>query len=195
MTAPGHRPHPSREELIRSLTQDDVLVKEHLEECDDCRALYEYLTGFPVAGKAQLADAPEEWVSRAEKIPRTISERITVRAIPASILFDSWHTAAPAGVRTIGASSERRLRYESEGVQFDLRAERTGRQWHCIGHLTSTSTDISEFRVEVHNRPIELNDDGFFQWSSATPPRHVRLLSDDLVIDLPEISWKPRPLN
>ncbi len=195
MTAPGHRPHPSREELIRSLSEDDVLVKKHLNECDDCRALYEYLAAYSVAGKPRLTDAPDEVVRLAERIPLTNSNRTTFPALAAIVRFDSWQGSAPAGVRTAGATSERRLRFECEQIEFDLRAERSGRQWHCIGQLTSAKLEVSGFRVEVQNRPIELNDDGFFQWSSTVPPRHVRLLSDDLVIDLPEISWKSRPQN
>jgi hypothetical protein len=192
MTSLQPTEHPTRQALLDAVSSKNPQVLEHMKNCEDCRALFELLEAYQVAGELPLPDAPLSWVQKAEKLADMRTIRSEVTRLTAALSFDSWALATAAGVRSAGTTSERRLRFQAEALSFDLRIEQNGRQWNCVGRLTGDRIDTSLFCVESNKLNIEPNEDGFYQWLSTVPPRKLRLSSPETVIDLPEIVWRTR---
>ena len=178
--------------LLDAISSQDAAVLAHVKTCADCRAVFEIMASYQVAGAAPLADAPAAWIEKAEAIATPARLRDGIERLKAALSFDSWALPAAAGVRSSGTTSERRLRFAAGSLSFDLRVEQTGRNWGCVGRLTGSQIDTSPFVVESNKLTVTQNEDGFYQWLSTVPPRRLRLTSEDCVIDLPEIAWRTR---
>jgi hypothetical protein len=142
---------------------------------------------YRVAGKLPLPDAPIGWIERAIAIasPRNLKER--VRTLVAELVFDSWSIPHAVGVRGGTAAADRRLRFEFQGMVFDMRSEQHEKGWEFVARISPVTDKLF---LEADKKKLTPDDSGVFQWSSARPPRKITLRTDDRVVALPELSWK-----
>lgn len=161
----------------------------HLDICPQCRAELTWLKKYPVAGRIALADPPEGWVEKAVSLaapPQTVSEKL--RKLVGTLVFDSWLLPLPVAARGL-PMEHRRLRFEAEHIQFDLRAERRAEGWSFVAQVTSPVGAVKVLRTGRKHLTPDAN--GVFQWTDRQPPRKVTLHIDDLVLELPQLTWKP----
>jgi len=181
--------HLTRKELLKA-ARKEVFYK-HLEDCPECREAVELLAEFSVAGNIPLENPPEGWIAKAVAIADSGSQTRKKRL--AKLVFDSWAVARPVGVRGSTSVMDRRLRFESKELLFDLRAEKKKSGWSFIAQVHSLGGRFKHSRIQVGRDIIDQDAAGIFQWSSPRPPKRIHLLVNDSSIEIPEILWRKNP--
>lgn len=185
--------HLTRPALIEAARSQGVVAESHLESCPTCSDLVGLLQAFMVAGKLHLPDAPSGWVERAAALASPSNAAEKVRSFVARLVFDSWAMAKPLGVRGESVESDRRLRFETEALRLDLRAEKQSQGWTFVAQVKGSSE--SPIRIEADKQELLPDSAGIYQWSGSRPPRKITLRSDEFVIELPELLWKKPQAN
>ncbi len=187
--------HPTRKELLEAARSNSDQYTAHFKACADCRELFEFYRAYQVAGKLPLGDAPEGWIVRAAKLAEEESVFTRVKELLAGLVFDSWTTPVSVGVRGGGTQQERRLRFQIDDLMLDLRAEKQKNGWDFVAQLSGDRVAQENFVILVAHQELRVNSEGFYQWSSKTPPKQIRIRSDKYIVQTPDISWKaaPRP--
>lgn len=185
--------HLTRQEIIEAARGQKVSANAHLGECADCRELVGLFHTFMVAGKLHLPDAPVGWVAKAAAIGTNSSLTEKVRSFVARVVFDSWAMPQPLGVRGESVENDRRLRFESDDVRLDLRAEKQANGWAFVAQVKGSSD--SPIQIEADKKKLLPDSAGLYQWSGSRPPRKITLRSDEFVIELPELTWKKPQSN
>lgn len=185
--------HLNRQELLRAAREETDLFQDHLSGCEQCQAELALLRRFRVAGKLELPEPPQGWVSKAiELASAKPSLAETTKRLIGALTFDSWSLPAPAGVRGLAPLTQRRIRLEAGGVSLEIRAEKKAQQWNFVAQ--TNCSDTKSCSLLASSTLLKADEDGFFQWSSKTPPRSLILTVGAMVIELPELSWKmPKP--
>lgn len=169
-------------------------LRKHLSVCEECSLALSFLRAFPVAGHLPLVDAPSYVITKANHIPVERKNRSIARQIieAATLLFDSWGTPVPAGVRS-GVRSSRRLRYSAPHCQLDLQATRAQQGWECTAKIVSDVAATSDLlAVRVGRKQYPIDQSGFVTWQSARPPQTVTVLQGASVILKAEVVWSDR---
>jgi hypothetical protein len=182
--------HLRRKELIALARKLPNSTNQHVSECAECREEVELLRKFNMAGHSRLQDAPAGWVERAVVLAQRQHSLERFRNTVAALVFDSWATAQPVGIRGQASIGERRMRFEADQVAFDLRAERLPGAWAFVAQVTCTSIPPKGFALSIDRKELAADAVGFFQWTGGRPPKRILLRSDDLEIEIPELSWK-----
>ncbi|MEW6051510.1 MAG: hypothetical protein AB1644_10670 [Candidatus Zixiibacteriota bacterium] len=184
--------HPDRTELLKAVADRTPTVLSHLKSCAACRELFELLGAYPVAGELALTSAPSAWIDRAVELARTSAPSEVVRRLLARLSFDSWSLPAAVGVRSLATETERRLRFDTELLTFDLRAEKQSQGWDFIAQVAEKTSQASHIELRAGRTVIPVDGRGFFQWSSKRPTARLTLRVDDMLIELPEVTWKTK---
>lgn len=186
--------HLSRKELIALARKPQVEPNQHLETCDECRAELELLRAFQVAGRPKLQEAPRGWVERAAALALRKSPLAQLKKAMAALVFDSWAAPQPIGVRGAASTAERRLRFETEQLTFDLRAEQLVDEWVFVAQVSTESKSLTGYSLSAQKQIVTADKTGLFQWTSKRPPKKIILRSEDTEVEVPELSWtKNRP--
>lgn len=180
--------HLTRQQLIKAARGQEVTASAHLQECTECRELVSLLSNFFVAGKLHLPAAPIGWIERAIEIGNGAKLGEKIRSFVARIVFDSWAMPQPLGVRGESVESDRRIRFEHDGVRLDLRVEKQTRGWAFVAQVKS-DTNVP-VQLEADKKKLLPDSAGLYQWSGSRPPRKIALRSAGFVIELPELTWK-----
>ncbi len=183
--------HLTRSELLQAANNQQFSTT-HLEGCAECRELVELLRVYCVSGKLHLPDAPAGWIEKAIAITGARSLAGRARTLIAELVFDSWSVPHAVGVRGGNVAADRRLRFESQEMVFDMRSEQHGKSWEFVARVHPVTENL---QLEADKKKLTPDDSGVFQWSSARPPRKITLRSDDRVVALPELSWKKPQLK
>jgi hypothetical protein len=148
------------------------------------------LRAFNASNRLPLANAPRAWIERAMKLGQkeTVSKR-TVQIL-AELVFDSWTVPHPVGVRGEAVTDNRRLRFECPEIIFDLHAEHGDSEWAFVAQAIGSGAEVTKIRIG--RRTIVPDGAGIYQWSSNRPPKKLSLVTEQKVIDLPELIWKRR---
>jgi len=140
--------HPTERQLIdfvlaESGESERIATARHLEEpCPGCGEIVaRYRELLEVMRTDRSAEPPAAWVDRAIAAGRSswlrkVREWCGERAQDLGrVVFDSFAGPGltPAGVRSVDV--ERRLRFEAEGIELDLRVESLGRGGVVTGQL------------------------------------------------------------
>lgn len=183
--------HLSRQELIRAARSGDSSRFQHLKKCRECRDAVSLIREYDFSGARHLADAPEELVENALRLALGTISKKRIPAGVANLTFDSWSEPLPVGVRGEALLGERRLRFEMDGLVFDLRAEQHAGRWVFIGVVSSDLADTRNVFLRVGGRKRSPDSTGVFHWESARPPRKIAIQLNDLTtVTLPELSWR-----
>lgn len=182
--------HLNRQELIQAAQREPFALTGHLESCAECRDAVSLLRVFQVHGRLPLPDAPLALVERAASLAEATSVWQRIKIVVSRLTFDSWAEPQPVGVRDQSALSDRRIRFESENLILDFRAERGVSQWAFVAHVTGEDPSIAGMLLEVGKQKLQPDSSGLFYWTSRRPPSTVTICSGDLRIVTPELSWK-----
>lgn len=188
--------HLSRQELIKAVRRRPFVLDGHLKSCAECRDSVILLKAFDVSGCLPLPDAPSPWVERAASLAKkNVGVLEGVKTIMAKLTFDSWAVPRPIGVRGQSSLSDRRIRFESESMVFDLRAERKTTGWAFVAQVTTEGPAVAPTILEIGKRKLHADPGGLFQWTSSRPLTSVTVRSGNTIIVIPELAWKrPRPI-
>jgi hypothetical protein len=182
--------HLNRQQLIRAAQRLPSVPDSHLESCADCREAVDLLRAFKVHGRLSLPDAPSPWVDRAASLAGSAGFLGRVKTLIARLTFDSWAVPEVVGVRGQGALGDRRIRFESEGIILDFRAERQTDRWAFVAHVTGEVASFTGVVLQVGKKSLNADSSGLFQWTSRRPPTTVTIRAGDVCIVTPELSWK-----
>lgn len=185
--------HLTRQEIIEAARAQEITSNVHVADCADCRELVSLFRSFVVAGVKHFPEPPIGWVERAIAIGAGIVAVGKLRSFLAKVVFDSWAMPQPIGVRGESVESDRRLRFETESVMLDLRAEKQTRGWAFVAQVKGPAG--CSVQIEADKKKLLPDSVGLYQWSGSRPPRKITLRSDEFVIELPELSWKKPQAN
>lgn len=181
--------HLTRLELIE-ISEDVTDSNEHVHNCAECRAIVQLFRQFPFSEAVRLLDAPHYMQQRAIAIVSN-KEQTSKQLSSVQLIFDSWAQPNPVGVRSVGLSNERRLRYATQFGNLDIRAEQKKQGgWDFIAKFDQPQTHLT--RLVVNGKDANPDDSGYFSWSSTYPPRKLALKSEHVTSQLPPISWTRR---
>ena len=183
--------HTKRQDLIRASKgiSTSATTDRHIAQCEDCRDFFEIYKRFPVSGLLPLTDAPSGWITKAAQIMTAGRLATAIKRLAATLSFDSWSQPALVGVRSVGSVSERRIRFETDGVLFDLRVEQEKQGYLMTARLTRQDEPCPGFVVTHTAGVVGADVDGYYEWTSPRPPKKISLKSNDVEIVLPEIVW------
>jgi hypothetical protein len=185
--------HLSRKELIKVARSGELPERGHLATCEQCRNEVLLLREYYMANQKPLPDAPQAWIKKAIDIARATGAGQKIRHLLAKIVFDSWKMPYPVGVRGEESLSDRRIRFEAEGLTLDIRAEKYERNWTFVAEISGKDIAGSEVILEADSRKYVPGAGGLYQWSSKRAPKKILLHSRNSIIELPELKWqKPR---
>lgn len=165
--------------------------QQHLQQCPECHLALQLLQSFPVSGRLPLTSAPDTLVARAVAIP---SEKVKYSVIgrlveAATLLFDSWASPVPVGVRG-GQRTSRRLRFSAIDCELDLQLSRDARGWHCTARAVSVSrADLSGFAIKIGRQTYLPDSSGFVTWTSLRPPQLVSVVDGSAVVLQAAVNW------
>jgi hypothetical protein len=182
--------HLSRQQLIEAAQGQSRAGDRHLDTCAECRHLADLLKAYPVSGRPPLPDAPAAWVSRAASLAEHPSVLERAQSVMARLIFDSWAIPQPIGVRGRGTIDERRVRFESEMIVLDLRAEKHTDGWAFVAQITGERPLTEQATLNVGKKELHADADGLFQWASRRPPADVSVHAGALIVETPRLSWK-----
>ncbi len=182
--------HPSRKQIIEAVKSGSLGLADHFKECEDCRLLYELLTQFRLAGELRLPLPPSEWTRRAIAIAEQPEKQSPLRRLAGRLTFDSW-TATPAVQVRGAAADERRLRFETDEVRLDLRAERDPSGWQFVARVSDVRARPKSWTLVAGTQIVSPDDHGFFLWTAALPPEQLVLQSGSLLVEVTQLSWAP----
>ncbi len=185
--------HPTRQELIKAAQAKRNRLIDHIEQCVDCRSLYELFRAFPVTGEIELAEAPAGWIVKAKEIANASGAWATLKGIAAKLSFDSWALPAAVGVRSQTVERDRRLQFEVGPMHLDIRAEQQTKVWEYTARITSEQVPTDGIVLTVDRRAVPADSLGFYHWTSPKPPKQIRLSAGEIRIDLPEMTWIQKP--
>lgn len=132
-------------------------------------------------------------MKRAKQIAMKSSPVATIRKMLATLAFDSWAQPMPVGVRGGATMEQRRMRFESESVMIDLRAERQKSEWTFVAQVSGVHRDDVLFTAD--KQTLTLDEFGICQWSNDKPPKRLAVVTETLTIELPGLTWKSKPPN
>ncbi|MFH2034821.1 MAG: hypothetical protein ABIJ45_00320 [Candidatus Zixiibacteriota bacterium] len=181
----------SRKQLMEHALGRSTAMSNHLAECSECRQWLCLLKTYCMVDRSPLMDAPKSWIKKAVALAEnsgSIKNRI-VRV--AQQIFDSWAIPIPVGVRGEKLFDDRRIRFESDGLIFDLQAIFRKNQWGFVARILGDTEPTTVLKVD--KAVIGADSTGFYQWSGKLPPKKMSLLSNKFHIKLPELKWaKPK---
>ena len=185
---PKENAHLDRDELLALAHDKAAQVSDHLKDCEHCRRELELLAEFGVAKRVPMAVPPESWINEAAMIMPSDSSAAKLRRLVASLTFDSWLAPEPVGVRGLGTSGRRQLRFEAGDLHIDVRAERDKRGWQMVAQVSGGSTEgLGELR---HGRTVCYPDHGgIYQWEAGRPPSNLSIRVDDIIVEIPGLKW------
>lgn len=178
-----------RQELLKAARGEKIASAKHLASCEECREAVRLLQAFDMAGRLPLNDAPEGWIKRAVAIADKPGLSEKIKRLTARLVFDSWTLPQPAGVRGTYNADHRRLRFEADGFNFDIRAERHKDGWDCIAQVTGSKGAKIPLRLHVGKKRLLPDPGGLYQWSVKIPPKRLTFSFDDTVIELSGLTW------
>jgi len=184
--------HLNRQELIKAARRRPITQDKHLESCAECRDAVNLLRAFDVEGRLSLPDAPSPWIERAATIAEKTGLLQGVKTVLSRLTFDSWATPQMVGVRGQSALGDRRIRFETDDVILDFRAERQSDGWAFVAQVTGESSIVEEMTLQVGRKNLRADAGGLFQWTTRRPPTAITIRSSQRVIVTPELSWQRR---
>lgn len=182
--------HMNRKELIEAAKKRSLPKSGHLAECSECRDAVQLFKSFPVIGNPPLKDVPKAWMNKAVSIMKDTGLPNKIKQIKAKLVFDSWTSPELVGVRGSNSICDRRLRFESDAISFDLRAEKREKIWMFTARASGKEIAEDTFSLSIGKRKLQPDNSGIFEWQAGRPPKNIGLHADDFSIELPELSWK-----
>lgn len=178
----------TRKQLLQEAAKSDADRSEHLRECAECSEAVTLLQAFRMSGRPPLPEPPSAWVTKARLVPGSPTPLLkTVRDLVARLIFDSWGTPQPVGVRGQATLGQRRVSFEIEDILFDMRAEQHKDEWRFVAQATAPGRSTGELRAD--SRVLLPDKDGLYQWSAPRPPRKMVFHVNDTAVALPELKW------
>lgn len=177
-----------RSELLKAINSGSITRADLKKLSIEDRLAAELLSEFPVAGRDQLADAPETLLKRAYAIAEPAGLSQLEDFVP-RLIFDSWVQPAATAVRGTTTVDTRRLRFEVGPVMLDLRGEKELDGWFFTGRLLPEGK-LHGWQIQAGKKKITAGEPGFFEWHADRGPQSIKLISDSgETIALPKVQW------
>jgi hypothetical protein len=165
-------------------------TSQHVAKCEACRTVWEVIQLFSSAPEASLAHAPSGWIQRAIALGPSTSRVRKLLNLVAELSFDSWVTPQAAVLRGEQGELSRRLNWKTDTLEVDLRAESTPNGWDCTAQVLHAGEAAPGVELKSGSVLVHTDTAGLASWSSARPPRTIRIQHQDNLVSLGPISWK-----
>ncbi len=182
--------HPGRKALIGAVASGCNHFAAHLENCVECRELFEALARFPVAGRERIAQPTPGALDRFAAVPLIDRKPNSLRRITGQVVFDSWANRPSAQLRDVTVGLIRRVCLTAGKLSLEIVAERRQDSWEFVARVYDNKTVSSEYVLRVGAKKLLPRSQGFYHWSSKGTPRTLRLLSQELQVEFERLSWR-----
>ncbi len=179
-----------REVLMEALESGSVPFKAHLKECNQCRELFDFLSKIGFPKRRPLEKPSEELITRFALIPLSVNSRKPGETVVGTVVFDSWSHLPAIHARDNAKGMERRMRLKAGQIVLELVAEHQADRWELTARVYDNRKVAAGFILKAGRRIIQAGTERCFFWSSRTPPRRIRLLSPQVLIDFGPLNWK-----
>jgi hypothetical protein len=191
--------HPRRIEIMKAAQSGSATLKDHLEECPDCRKLYEIFRAQSRSTRNGMERPSDNAIASLYAIPLKENVRKAVKKLKGCITYDSWTQLPALQLRDAGRGMERRLRLKADDITLELSAERQPTGWDLTARAYRRDDVVtSDYILTADGRQVTASVQECYYWSSKIPPRRIWLRSSELAIDFGHLRWKqtkPRQKN
>lgn len=188
MTAKDKHPAPS--EFFEALALGRTPQKDHLKRCRACRTKWELLQLAYPGGKLSAPEVPSQaHLAWLEAIPILKADKRQRSKVTGELAYDSWSGLSPVQLRDAAPGFERRMRLTAGQIELEIAAERELAQWRFSARVYVNGEPSGGFVLKIGRKTLTPEFRDGFYWSSATPPRTVRLLSASQEMVFSSIPW------
>lgn len=125
---------------------------------------------------------------RLHSIPFLFDTSVRSAAIFGRIDYDSWAELAP-GLRNSEDGHIRRMRFNAGKISIEIVAERRESGWEFIARIYSENSVVHEYVLNVGNKRLLAQADGFYHWTSKSLLQRIQIVSPDQHIEFGGIKW------
>ena len=180
----------SKDEMMKAIETGKVPFGAHLEECRDCREMFEFLASVDISNRSQLDTPSEELISRLSLIPLLSGTHKPAQTVSGRVGFDSWSQLPALAARDGAKGMERRMRLKAGRITLELVAEHRPEGWEFTARVYDGRQVTSDYVLKVGRKRIPAGLQSCFFWSSERPPKRIQLLSPKVLIDFGQLNWK-----
>jgi hypothetical protein len=176
--------------MLKAIVTGRVPFRRHLEECAECRWLFEALSDLRIVEACRERGLADDLAARLGAIPLLTASSRRTRVVSGRTVYDSWTRLQPAQLRDVARGFERSLRLKASDVTLELAAERLPRAWEFTARAYRRGAVVSEdFVLKVGRRRLISNPQRCYQWSSQRPIRSLELQSPRLRLVFKDV-WR-----
>jgi len=181
--------HPSRTAILEAIKEGKIPFQEHLDQCESCRNLFEFLRDFHLAGQSAIVAPSETAMQRHIAIP-LLREKISVsRLLRGFIVFDSWSGEPAFQLREADSGFVRHLRLKSGDITLEMVAESRPEGWEFTARVYKGRRVSSRWILQAGGKRMLPQSQGFYHWVSKRKPHLFRLITTSMHIDFEKLSW------
>lgn len=181
--------HISREEILKAIDSGSVPFIEHLNECDECSTLYHLLKRYPGRNLPVIIRPDKNSLKRFAAIPLYEKIRKGVKPQNGKLVFNSWAELPAVQLRDISPGFMRRLCFQAGQIKLEIIAQRQQFDWEFTARVYDAGDVSMEWVLVAGGKKLLPGSLGFYQWSSRSKPRRIKLRNSRGRIDFESISW------
>ncbi len=179
----------SRDNISERFPDGVFELLESLQGNDSMKSLHDFLHDAAVASRSLLSRPREHTERRFRAIALLVESRHPSTAVRARRVLDSWDIIPLPAVRDAEVDVERRVRFQVSHFAVEFVGNRQLSEWQFVARVYENSRATRGFILKAGARKLVPGRGGCFFWSSEHPPRSLKLLSPDLLIDLGRLKW------
>jgi hypothetical protein len=142
-----------------------------------------------MSGKSPLEQPSRDHVDFLSSIPLLEESRKPGRIIIGAMTLDSWKSIPAVALRDSPGGLERRIALQASDITLEIVAEQSEGTWEFVARVYKKQTVTKEFVLHVGRSKLIAQREGFYHWSSKSPPRTIRLLSRAVQVNFGTLKW------
>ncbi|HSH00038.1 MAG TPA: hypothetical protein VLB27_08310 [candidate division Zixibacteria bacterium] len=127
-------------------------------------------------GFGSLERPSQSSIARLARVPLLFGDIKAKRATSGQIAYDSW-AGAPANLRAATDGHIRNVILEAGVVQLDLVGEFRASRWDFVARVYRGGDVSHDFALQAGRKKLLPDSCGFFNWTSSSVVRRLKLLS------------------
>ncbi len=180
--------HPERGEMLRAVRTGEVPFQTHLDECEQCRTMFELMAVSQTVGDISRTRVSSDSASSSAILPLLIGNWMPRDLVRGTSVLDTWQSN-PAALRDSACGMERRLRFAAGDISLELVVERRPEGYRFVARCYKGGRASSEFVLKIGKERLSPEFRGCYFWTSNRPPRKLQLLSPSTNIECDSILW------
>jgi len=189
MTRKRKTRHPERDQIVQAVRSGVVPFRDHLEECESCRSVYEFLLLCHRVECTDFEEAHPAAVNRHAALPLVIGDWTPRNSQIGRTVRDSWINLPATVTRDAAMGLERSLRLSAGPIALELVGDRSPEGWRFVARCYRRGAATGEFVLKVGRERLQPGLHECYSWTSRKPPRRIQLLSPALLLTFDTGKW------